>query len=60
YNRVADPELLCVPKPYPTRNESIDRFIAWAKQHPEYSSELPVETEFRFLVEIWPCKTAAQ
>jgi hypothetical protein len=30
-------------------------FIEWAKAHPEYLNEPPVETEFRFLIETWPC-----
>ncbi|MCI0655256.1 MAG: hypothetical protein L0Y39_12390 [Methylococcaceae bacterium] len=49
-------KFLCIPEPKPTRNEAIDRFIAWAQQHPEYRNEVPVETEFRFLIESWPCK----
>ena len=31
-------------------------FIDWAKAHPQYMDESPVETEFRFLMETWPCK----
>ena len=31
-------------------------FVEWAKAHPQYMNELPVETEFRFLMEKWPCK----
>jgi len=48
-------QLFCFPEPRPSRNESIDQFIAWAKQHPEYMNEPPVDTEFRFLTENWPC-----
>ena len=51
-------KFLCMPDPRPSRNESIEMFIAWAKQHPEYRNELPVETEFRFLIEKWPCKAS--
>ena len=29
--------------------------IEWAQAHPEYLNEPPVETEFRFLIETWPC-----
>jgi hypothetical protein len=49
-------KLACFTDPKPSRNQAIDLFIAWAKQHPEYMSEMPVETEFRFLTEKWPCK----
>lgn len=48
-------QLVCVPEPKPSRNEVIDMFVAWAKAHPQYWSESPVETEFRFLMETWPC-----
>lgn len=48
--------LVCFPDPPPTRNEAIAQFIEWAKAHPEYMNEKPVETEFRFLMETWPCK----
>ena len=49
-------KLFCPPTPVPSRNEVIAEFVAWAKQHPEFMDEMPVETEFRFLVEKWPCK----
>jgi hypothetical protein len=48
--------LVCLPEPAPSRNEAIGRFIAWAQTHPQYMTEVPVETEFRFLAETWPCK----
>ncbi|MGJ0431020.1 Rap1a/Tai family immunity protein [Methylobacter sp.] len=51
-------KMLCAPEPKPSRNEVIDMFVSWAQQHPEYMSEMPVETEFRFLTEKWPCKKA--
>lgn len=50
------PRLVCLPDPAPTRNEAIAMFIEWARNHPEYWDEPPVETEFRFLTEKWPCK----
>ena len=49
-------KLVCFPEPPPTRNEAIAMFIEWAKAHPQYMGEKPVETEFRFLMETWPCK----
>ena len=48
-------QMVCYPEPKPSRNEAIGMFVAWAKQHPEFMNELPVETEFRFLNETWPC-----
>ncbi len=46
---------VCVPEPQPSRNAMIGKFISWAESHPQYNKELPVETEFRFLMETWPC-----
>ena len=48
--------LVCPPDPPPTRNATITAFIAWAQAHPQYLGEAPVETEFRFLTETYPCK----
>jgi hypothetical protein len=47
--------LVCMPDPRPSRTEAINMFIDWIKAHPEYWGEPPVETEFRFLMEMWPC-----
>jgi hypothetical protein len=30
-------------------------FIAWAEAHPQYMTDMPVETQFRFMAEKWPC-----
>jgi hypothetical protein len=49
-------KLVCLPDRPPSRNNMIDMFIEWAKAHPQYLKENPVETEFRFLMEKWPCK----
>ncbi len=49
-------KLVCLPDPPPSRNEGIKMFIEWAKAHPQYMKEKPVETNFRFLMEKWPCK----
>ena len=49
-------QLVCLPEPNPTRYVVIEKIISWAQQHPEFMNELPVETEFRALTELWPCK----
>jgi hypothetical protein len=49
-------KLVCPPDPPPSRNETIRMFIDWAEAHPQYMKEKAVETEFRFLMETWPCK----
>jgi hypothetical protein len=48
--------LVCLPDPPPSRNEAIAMFVEWAKAHPQYMADRAVETEFRFLMEKWPCK----
>jgi hypothetical protein len=47
---------VCPPDPMPSRNDTIDAFIQWVKAHPQHWGETAVETEFRFLMEKWPCK----
>ena len=49
-------KLVCPPDPMPSRNDTIDMFIDWANAHSQHWSEPPVESEFRFLMEKWPCK----
>jgi Rap1a immunity proteins len=48
--------LTCFPEPKPSRNEAIAEFVSWALKHPEHMGEVPVDTEFRFLAEQYPCK----
>ena len=48
--------LVCLPDPAPSRSEAIAMFVDWLKAHPEFMDEKPVEAEFRFLIEKWPCK----
>ena len=48
--------LVCIPEQGPSRNEGVAMFVQWAKEHPQYMQEKPVETEFRFFTEKWPCK----
>jgi hypothetical protein len=49
-------KMVCLPDPQPSRDEAIQMFMKWAKAHPQYMNESPVETEFRFLMEAYPCK----
>lgn len=49
-------KLISVPDPRPSRNQVVKMFIDWAKAHPQYMKEMPVETQFRFLMETWPYK----
>ena len=48
--------LVCFPTSGVTRNEAVAMFVEWVKARPQHLKEAPVETEFRFLVEKWPCK----
>jgi hypothetical protein len=49
-------KLVCLPDPPPSRNDSFAMFVEWVKAHPQYLKERAVETEFRFLMQTWPCK----
>jgi len=49
-------ELVCLPEPHPSRNDAFAMFVEWVKTHPQHLKERAVETEFRFLMEKWPCK----
>ncbi|MGD8266659.1 MAG: Rap1a/Tai family immunity protein [Desulfobacterales bacterium] len=48
-------KLVCMDEPRPSRDETVAMFVDWAKDHPQYWDEPAVETEFRFLMETWPC-----
>jgi hypothetical protein len=50
------PKFVCLPNPQPERINAIAMFIEWARAHPQYMKERPVDTEFRFLMEKWPCR----
>lgn len=47
--------LVCFPEPAPSRNEAFSLFIEWLKAHPQYMNDEAVDSEFRFLMEKWPC-----
>ena len=49
-------KLVCLPDPHPSRNDAFDMFVEWVKANPQYLKEKAVETEFRFLMEKWPCQ----
>ena len=49
-------KLVCLPDPHPSRNDAFAMFVEWVKAHLQYLKEKAVETEFRFLMEKWPCK----
>jgi hypothetical protein len=52
--------VLCPPNPAPTRNESLGRFLEWAKTNPQRLGEAPAEVVGRFLVETYPCPKTAK
>ena len=47
--------LVCFPEPKPSRNQVVEMFVAWANAHPQFMTDMPVETQFRFMSEKWPC-----
>lgn len=48
--------LFCYPENGPSQDEAVEMFVAWARARPQHNGEMPVETEFRWLIETWPCK----
>lgn len=48
--------MVCLPQPAPSRDAATGMFVEWAKAHPQYMSEKPVDTLFRFAETTWPCK----
>jgi hypothetical protein len=49
-------KMVCFPDPPPSRNEAVNLFVEWVKARPQYWQNKPVDTEFRFLSEKYPCK----
>ena len=52
----AEDRFVCPPAPVTTRAKVMDGFVAWARSHPQYMKEPPIDTLFRYLEEIYPCK----
>lgn len=48
--------LLCAPQPTPSRNETVARFLEWAKSNPQHLTEPAVETVGRFFITTFPCR----
>ena len=51
----AENQFVCAPTPTPTRAQVMDGFVAWAKSHPQYMKDPPIDTLFRYLEETFPC-----
>lgn len=47
----------CLPNPPPTRDQGVAQFVSWVQAHPQYMSEKPVDTMYRFITTTWPCRT---
>jgi hypothetical protein len=45
----------CAPDPAPSRSETMNGFVQWTRENPQYMSEPAVETLFRYLAETYPC-----
>jgi hypothetical protein len=48
-------QLVCFTDAPPSRNDAVAMFVEWAKARPQYLGERPTDTQFRFLMEKWPC-----
>lgn len=48
--------LLCPPEPSPSRNETVGRFLEWAKRNPQHLGAPAVEVVGRFFISEFPCR----
>ena len=48
--------VICAPDPVPSRNETVGRFLEWARRNPQYLTEPAVETMGRFFITEFPCR----
>ncbi|PYO03581.1 MAG: hypothetical protein DMD91_00645 [Candidatus Rokuibacteriota bacterium] len=48
--------LICPPVPSPPRNETVGRFLEWAKRNPERLTDPAVEVVGRFFITEFPCR----
>ena len=49
-------KFVCVPEPKPTLKDAVMMFMEWTQSNTQYMNERPVEAQFRFLMQKWPCK----
>lgn len=50
--------LFCLPEQKLSRAEGSKLFVDWARVHPQYLGEAPVDALVRFAVATWPCAPA--
>ena len=50
--------MFCMGEPQPTRQQSVQMFVGWAKQNSQYMGERPVDSLMRWATAQWPCPTA--
>jgi Rap1a immunity proteins len=43
------------PPPEVTVRDAVDQFVSYARAHPEYLGEEPMDLVFRAVIEAWPC-----
>jgi hypothetical protein len=48
------PPIAC-PAPDVTVRDVVAVFVAYARAHPEYLAERPMDTAFRAVIDMWPC-----
>jgi hypothetical protein len=51
----AENRFVCTPTPVPTRTKVMNDFVTWARSHPQYMKDPPIDTLFRYLEETFPC-----
>jgi hypothetical protein len=49
------PKLFCMPNPLPTRTDTLNEFVKWARASPDRLAQPAADGLFRFLGERYPC-----
>ncbi|HYI86498.1 MAG TPA: Rap1a/Tai family immunity protein [Burkholderiales bacterium] len=47
---------VCSPTPTPKRSQVMNGFVTWARAHPGYAKQHPVDGLFKYLAETYPCR----
>lgn len=50
------PPIVCAPDPPPSRNDTVGRFLEWARRNPQHLQDPAVEALGRFFVTEFPCR----
>lgn len=50
------PDFICLGDNRPTRQQSVNDFVKWNEQNPQYLERSAADTLLRYLATVYPCK----